>query len=237
MSSNKSFSTETSERYSRALFEVTKEFNELDKTESDIKNFQSLIKISPEVKNFLKDPTQSIDQQNKAINLLSEKFNFSKNLKNFFLLLIEKRRIFFVEKISESFLKLCLKKRGEIKASLISSKELSQSDLDKINKELSQSMGATLKFDYVVDKNLIGGLKLQLGSFMIDTSIKNKSEDLLKNELILREKNNLPPFIRLIAIIISSKDRSLRLQGAREIKLKLNQINNLEVLGPVDSPL
>ena len=97
-----------------------------------------------------------------------------KNLKNFFLLLIEKRRIFFVEKISESFLKLCLKKRGEIKASLISSKELSQSDLDKINKELSQSMGATLKFDYVVDKNLIGGLKLQLGSFMIDTSIKNK---------------------------------------------------------------
>ena len=35
-------------------------------------------------------------------------------------------------------------------------------------------MGATLKFEYVVDKNLIGGLKLQLGSFMIDTSIKNK---------------------------------------------------------------
>ena len=35
-------------------------------------------------------------------------------------------------------------------------------------------MGATLKFDYVVDKSLIGGLKLQLGSFMIDTSIKNK---------------------------------------------------------------
>ena len=79
-----------------------------------------------------------------------------------------------VEKISESFLKLCLKKRGEIKASLISSKEVYQSDLDKINKELSQSIGATLKFDYVVDKNLIGGLKLQLGSFMIATSIKNK---------------------------------------------------------------
>ena len=78
MSTNKSFSTETSERYSRALFEVTKESKELDKTESDIKNFQSFIKISPEVKNFLKDPTQSIDQQNKALNLLSSilgKFN------------------------------------------------------------------------------------------------------------------------------------------------------------------
>ena len=67
--------------------------------------------------------------------------------------------------------------------------------------------------------------------------IKNQAEELLKNELILREKNRLPPFIRLIAIIISSKNRSLSLQGAREIKNKLNQINDLEVLGPVDSPL
>ncbi len=67
--------------------------------------------------------------------------------------------------------------------------------------------------------------------------IKNKSEQLLKNELLLRKKNMLPPYQRLIAIIISSKDRSLSLQGAREIKLKLTQIDNIEVLGPVDSPL
>ena len=35
-------------------------------------------------------------------------------------------------------------------------------------------MGSTIKFDFRVDQTLIGGLKLQLGSFMIDTSIKNK---------------------------------------------------------------
>ena len=67
--------------------------------------------------------------------------------------------------------------------------------------------------------------------------IKDKSEELLENELLLRKKNKLPPFKRLIAIIISSKDRSLSLQGAREIKIRLNDINNIEVLGPVDSPL
>ena len=67
--------------------------------------------------------------------------------------------------------------------------------------------------------------------------IKNKSEELLQSELLLREKNKLPPFKRLIAIIVSSKDRSISLQGAREIKNKLNQINDLEILGPVDSPL
>ena len=89
-----------------------------------------------------------------------------------------------MNKISESFLKLCSKKRGEITASLISSKELSQSELDKITKDLSEAMGSSLKFDYKLDQELIGGLKLQLGSFMIDTSIKNK---LKKYEKIMIE--------------------------------------------------
>ena len=174
MSANKSFSTETSERYSRALFEVSKEANELDKVENDIKNFQLVFNSSIDIKNFIKNPTQSIRQQNNFINLLSDKLGFSKNLKNFFLLLIEKRRIFFVKKISESFLRLCSKRRGEIKATLISSKELSELEIDKIGKDLSETMGSVLKFEFKVDKELIGGLKLQLGSFMIDTSIKNK---------------------------------------------------------------
>ena len=72
---------------------------------------------------------------------------------------------------------------------------------------------------------------------ILNELIKNKSEELLQNELQIREKNKLPPFTRLVSLIISSKDRSLSLQGAREIKIKLNKLNDIEVLGPVDSPL
>ena len=174
MSANKSFSTETSERYSRALFEVSQDSDDLDKVENDIKNFKLIYDKNSEVKNFIKDPSQIINEQNKLVNLISDKLNFSKNVQKFLLLLIEKRRIFFVNKIIESFLRLCSQKRGEIKASLISSKELSQTELNDISTDLSKSMGSTLKFDYKVDKELIGGLKLQLGSIMIDTSIRNK---------------------------------------------------------------
>ncbi len=174
MSTKKSFSTETSERYSRALFEVAKEANELDKTENDVKNFQLLFNSSSEFKNFIQNPTLNVTLQTNVINLLSKKLEFTKNLKNFFLLLIDKRRIFFAKKISDSFLKLCSIKRGEIKASLISSKELSKIELDEVNRDLSKSIGSNLIFEYKVDKELIGGLKLQLGSFMIDTSVKNK---------------------------------------------------------------
>ena len=78
---------------------------------------------------------------------------------------------------------------------------------------------------------------LNPNEIILNELIRNKSEELLKNELQIREKNKLPPFIRLVAIIVSSKERSASLQGAREIKNKLNKIKDLEILGPVDSPL
>ena len=86
-------------------------------------------------------------------------------------------------------------------------------------------------------KSLIIYQTLTPNDVVLNELIKDKSEELLDNELFIRKKNKLPPFIRLIAIIISSKNQSLSLQGAREIKIKLNEINDIEILGPVDSPL
>ena len=174
MSTNKSFSTETSKRYARALFEVGIENSEIDKIERSLNDFLDVYKASPQFVNFIKNPTQSNKNQLEAINIISKQLNFTENLKHFFSLLIEKRRIFFVKKIIQNFLKLCSNKRGEIKASLVSSKSLTKEELQEISKQFSQSMGSTIKFDYSVDERLIGGVKIQLGSLMVDTSIKNK---------------------------------------------------------------
>ncbi len=73
-------------------------------------------------------------------------------------------------------------------------------------------------------------------NFTLNELIKNKSEQLLKMELITRKKNNLPPFVRLISIIISSNHYDLSIKGAKEIKVQLKKISNIEILGPVDSP-
>ena len=84
MTTNKSFSSETSERYSRALFEVSKEARESEKAESDLKNFLSIYDNTIELQNFLQNPTKNLSTQKQVVNLLSDKLDFSKNLRNFF---------------------------------------------------------------------------------------------------------------------------------------------------------
>ena len=79
-----------------------------------------------------------------------------------------------MKKIIKSFLKLVSIKKGEVNATLISSKKLSSVEIESINKELSSAIGSSIVFDYKIDENLIGGFKVQIGSLMVDTSIKNK---------------------------------------------------------------
>ena len=71
-------------------------------------------------------------------------------------------------------MKIASKGRGEIKARLISSKELSSNELENIQKELSENFASKIMLDYKYDPTLIGGLIIQVESIMIDTSIKNK---------------------------------------------------------------
>jgi primosomal protein N' (replication factor Y) (superfamily II helicase) len=67
--------------------------------------------------------------------------------------------------------------------------------------------------------------------------LANDPEKFLINELNLRKKNKLPPFCRLISLIISASSAKDSVKGAQEIKKKLSLIKDLEILGPVDSPI
>ena len=67
--------------------------------------------------------------------------------------------------------------------------------------------------------------------------LENNPEKFLNNELTIRKNKNLPPFSRLISLIVSSNSSQDSFRAAQEIKKKLTTIDQLEVLGPVDSPI
>jgi len=184
VSSNKSFSTETANRYALALYDLASESSELEAVEKNINELLIIYNTSDDLKSFIKNPTQSQSNQLEVLNKLSDEMSLSKIIKNFISILITKRRIFFLNTIFLNFLSLLSKKRGELKASLISSKNLTNEELKNLNTELSQVMGTAVAFNYKVDETLIGGLKMQIGSLMVDTSIKNK---LKKYEKIMLE--------------------------------------------------
>ncbi len=180
MTSKVSFSNITSERYALALYELAKEGSELDKTETEVKGLKQLITSSPDFKNMISDPTISREIQSKVMETIGNKFNFSATFKKFLGFISSKGRLFFLEKISDNFLNLISKNKGEIIANLVSSKELSNQDLQIIEKDLAENFKSKIKINYKFDPSLIGGLVIKVGSIMIDASLKNKLKRLEK---------------------------------------------------------
>ena len=181
MSSESTFSSSTSKSYAIALYELSKENSELDKVETGMKSLSKLLSDSIDFKEMISSPTVSKKDKRNVIFVIADRNNFSKTLKNFLGLLAIKNRLFFLGKIIESFLNLVSNSKGELKAKFVSSKKLSIEEQNKIKNELSKDFKSSLNINYEYDPDLIGGLIIQIGSIMIDTSIKTKLKKLEKS--------------------------------------------------------
>ncbi len=180
MSKEKEFSNTSSQRYSLALYEISSEANSLNDVEQHSSAILNLIHSCKEFNTLIKDPTENKENLILIVNKISDNFKINNLLKNFMNFLIVKRRFFYLEKILKSFLEICSEKRGEIKAEIQSAKELSNEDITKITEDLAKNFSSKMKLNFKYDKSLIGGLILKIGSTMVDTSVKNKLQQIEK---------------------------------------------------------
>ena len=183
MSKNNEFSITSAERYSLALYELASENKVLSQIEDQSSSILNLISSSKDFSYLIKDPTSNQEDLLKVLNNISKYNKFEILLKNFLSFLVIKRRFFYIEKILKSFIETCSQKRGELKAELKSAKELSSDEISKITEELTKNFSSKIKLNYKYDESLIGGLIVQVGSTMVDTSIKNKLQQ-IENRMI-----------------------------------------------------
>ena len=183
LSKNTGFSITSANRYSLALFELAEENNLLSQIEDQSLSMLNLINQSNDFYNLIKDPTINQEDLSKVINIIVEKNKFDILFKNFLNFLVQKRRFFFIESILKSFIETCSIKRGELKAELKSAKNLSSDEITKITELLTKNFSSKIKLNYKHDESLIGGLVVQVGSTMVDTSIKNKLQQ-IENRMI-----------------------------------------------------
>jgi len=181
LSSKSTFSNSTSRSYALALYELAKENSELNKVEDGINGLKTLLSESADFKEMILNPTVTKEEKNKVIIKMVDQYSFCQTLKKFLSFLTFKNRMFFLKQIIDSFLNLVSSSKGELKAKLLSSKELSKTELEKVRNELSKDFKSPIKIDYKYDPDLIGGLIIHVGSVMVDTSIKSKLRQLQKS--------------------------------------------------------
>ena len=163
-----------SDRYASALYDLASEKKLVDVVLDDLLFIQSIIKNNKDLKLVIKSPLiKSNDKLEILQNILKSK-NPNELSSTFLKVLSKNKRFQKTVDIISQFKNINAQKRGDVLADITSAEKLSNEQQDNIKEQLRTILGDKLSLSYKVDKQIIGGLIIKVGSKMIDTSLSNK---------------------------------------------------------------
>ena len=160
--------------YAEALLDLAKSNDSLKETTNDMNIVSQFLANSSDLKKFLGNPLiTKAAKKNVVKDIFGEQIDGS-TLK-FLLLLVERGRIENLDSIAQKFLELSFKQESIEIAKITSSIQLSAQQQKDIAEKLKVITGAKqIKLALKVDPALIGGFTIEIGSQMIDTSIRGQ---------------------------------------------------------------
>ena len=161
-------------RYATALFELALESKAVDQVQSDLKAFDAMVASSPELTRLVRSPVFAAEDQAKALAAILDKAGIKGTAANFLKVVAANRRLFAVREIIRGFNALVAKHKGEVTAQVTVAEQLNDARMNDIRDALKQVTGKDVQVDVTVDPSIIGGLKVKLGSRMVDASLRTK---------------------------------------------------------------
>lgn len=166
------------ERYAAALFDLGDERRTLDAVASDLRQLRSMLQASSDLRRLIRSPVLSRDQQGAAMGAVAESAELSPLVRDFLAVVARNRRLFAVPAIIEAFLTKLAARRGEVNAQVTAAQPLTEAQLAALNEQLRRSIGSRVTVDVQVDRGLIGGMIVKVGSRMVDGSVRSRLQRL-----------------------------------------------------------
>ena len=165
---------EVSQPYAQALLSIAQSQNLTEEVGEDTRTFLGLLRGSQELTSFLSNPfVKPENKKNVLKQLLGEGVNLC--LRNFLLLLVDRRRIAFLEPILQQYLVLLRQLNQTVLAEITSAVPLTEAQQQAITeKVITLTKARQVELETKIDSDLIGGVIIKVGSQVIDASLRGQ---------------------------------------------------------------
>lgn len=167
-------SSEVAEPYAQALMSVAQEHNLSEDFGQQFRDLEGLLEESAELREFIANPVIDPEAKKAVISrVMGEDAN--PFLINFLRLLVDKRRIVFLEQIAQQYLALLREMNQTVLAEVTSVAPLSEEQTGQIKERVKGMTGAReVEIKTTINSALIGGVIIKAGSQVIDSSIRGQ---------------------------------------------------------------
>lgn len=162
------------EPYAQALLSLAQSQNLLDQVEQDVNSVLDVLKESEDLNRFLASPLFNVEEKKTVLQqILGDSVH--PYVRNFLLLLVDRRRIVFLEGILKQFQQLVRELNQAVLAEVTSAVDLNDDQKQAIREKVVALTGAQhVDLDVKLDSDLLGGVIIRVGSQVIDASLRGQ---------------------------------------------------------------
>lgn len=165
-------------RYATALFELAHESKVLDPVAADLAALDRMLAESEDLRRLVASPVITRDEQDRAMTAILASMGAHDLTRRVVGLMARKRRLFALADVIRAYRRLLAARRGEVAAEVTSAHALTADQHADLAAALKRALGREVAVETRVDPALIGGLVVQVGSRMIDNSLRTKLQRL-----------------------------------------------------------
>ncbi|MFN0192126.1 MAG: F0F1 ATP synthase subunit delta [Aestuariivirga sp.] len=165
-------------RYASALFELAGEEKAQDRIGTELASLQKALDNSDELRRLVRSPVYSAEDQTAALEAICDKAQISGTTLNFVRLMAKNRRLAGLADTIKGYQTLVAISKGEVEAQVTSAEKLTNKHITALKAALKASTGRDVQLTTRVDKSILGGLIVKVGSRMMDNSLKTKLQNL-----------------------------------------------------------
>ena len=169
---------EIAEVYARALFQVAKEHDLLDTVRDQVKAFADALKQDRELAIFFFSPYFSTEEKKDGLHRAVE--GAEPIFMNFLEALLERHRMPAIFRISARYEELWDEENQLLAVEVTSAIELDEAIVKSIGERIGEQAGRKIQLSSQVDPDILGGIVLRVGNFILDASIRNRLNQLRK---------------------------------------------------------
>lgn len=163
---------EVASKYSRALFELGKDHDNLLELKENLGEFWELVLENEDLNKLLfHQRIMPADKKETLKKIFADEL--TDDILHFLFILIEKRREFFLESIIKEFNNLVDDAKSVLHVEVTSAVELNDSILDKLKEKLNSLLDYNIQIENKIDEEIIAGLVLKIEDYVIDGSLRN----------------------------------------------------------------
>jgi len=168
-------------RYAKALYTSAEEAGSVEQIAEQLQLAAQLYKQEEGFRAILSHPAVANDDK---INFIKKSFgdSLSELVYSTLQLLIERGRVSVLPSLSQAYDEIADERSGRARARVYSAYPLSEADVKAVEAQFSKITGKQITADNIIDRSLIGGIRVRIGDRLYEGSVAGKLEQ-LRNQL------------------------------------------------------